>query len=176
MALPTPTKHDHGGDHAETNSPLRRGGVPLGRRLRGRRFDSGDDHHDNDDNHDDGRFDPVDPDDDNHDDDRFDDHGHDDTGTTTTATTTTPSGAPDHKGRHLHWFAGSVSGVGDSSLTVGVLWTGPNDGSLNGQTLTLNVPTAPGSATARTTGRSRWRRSRTATSSPSVPRATTPRA
>jgi hypothetical protein len=40
-----------------------------------------------------------------------------------------------------HWFAGSVSGVGSDTLTVGVLWTGPNDGSLNGQTLTLNVVT-----------------------------------
>jgi hypothetical protein len=40
-----------------------------------------------------------------------------------------------------HWFAGSVSAVGSSSLTVGVLWTGPHDGSLNGQTLTVGVPT-----------------------------------
>jgi len=40
-----------------------------------------------------------------------------------------------------HWFAGSVSAVGSSSLTVGVLWTGPHDGSLNGQTLTVSVPT-----------------------------------
>jgi len=50
-------------------------------------------------------------------------------------TTTTPNA----NGQHLHWFAGSVSSVGDSTITVGVLWTGPNDGDLNGQTLTLNV-------------------------------------
>ena len=40
---------------------------------------------------------------------------------------------------HLLWFAGQVSGVGSSTLTVGVLWTGPHDGVLNGQTLTVNV-------------------------------------
>ncbi|HWB21946.1 MAG TPA: DUF5666 domain-containing protein [Gaiellaceae bacterium] len=40
---------------------------------------------------------------------------------------------------HQQWFAGSVSAVGSSSLTVGVLWTGPHDGSLNGQTLTVAV-------------------------------------
>ena len=39
----------------------------------------------------------------------------------------------------LLWFAGQVSGVGSSTLTVGVLWTGPHDGELNGQTLTINV-------------------------------------
>lgn len=62
------------------------------------------------------------------------------TGTTTTtpAVTTTAAGGGRH--RHLHWFAGSVSGVGDTSLSVGVLWTGPNDGSFNGQTLTVAVP------------------------------------
>jgi len=37
------------------------------------------------------------------------------------------------------WFAGSVSAVGTGSLTLGVLWTGPHDGALNGQTLTLTV-------------------------------------
>jgi hypothetical protein len=37
------------------------------------------------------------------------------------------------------WFAGSVSAVGANSLTVGVLWTGPHDGSLDGQTLTVSV-------------------------------------
>ncbi len=40
-----------------------------------------------------------------------------------------------------HWFAGSVTAVGPSSITVGVLWTGPNDGSLNGQTVTVAVAT-----------------------------------
>ena len=40
---------------------------------------------------------------------------------------------------HLVWFAGQVSGVGSTTLTVGVLWTGPHDGALNGQTLTVNV-------------------------------------
>jgi hypothetical protein len=40
-----------------------------------------------------------------------------------------------------HWFAGTVTAVGPSSVTVGVLWTGPNDGSLNGQTVTVNVET-----------------------------------
>ena len=41
---------------------------------------------------------------------------------------------------HAQWFAGSVQSVGSSSVTVGVLWTGPHDGSLNGQTLTVAVP------------------------------------
>jgi trimeric autotransporter adhesin len=40
---------------------------------------------------------------------------------------------------HTQWFAGSVSAVGSSSLTLGVVWTGPHDGSLNGQTLTVAV-------------------------------------
>ncbi len=40
---------------------------------------------------------------------------------------------------HTHWFAGSVSTVGASSLTVGVLWTGPHDGSLNSQLTTVAV-------------------------------------
>jgi hypothetical protein len=40
------------------------------------------------------------------------------------------------------WFAGSVSAVSPTgSLTVGVLWTGPHDGALNGQSLTVSVPT-----------------------------------
>jgi hypothetical protein len=62
--------------------------------------------------------------------------------TTTTTTTTTP--APSTSDRHAngHWFAGSVSSVGSSSLTLGVLWTGPNDGSLNGQTVTVAVATS----------------------------------
>jgi Domain of unknown function (DUF5666) len=40
---------------------------------------------------------------------------------------------------HAQWFAGSVTAVGTDSLTVGVLWTGPHDGSLNGQTVTVSV-------------------------------------
>jgi len=40
------------------------------------------------------------------------------------------------------WFAGSVSAVSSNSLTVGVLWTGPHDGALNGQTLTVSVPSS----------------------------------
>jgi hypothetical protein len=40
---------------------------------------------------------------------------------------------------HSHWFAGTVTAVGTDSLSVGVLWTGPHDGTLNGQTLTLAV-------------------------------------
>ena len=56
---------------------------------------------------------------------------------TTPATTTTPTTtAPTKPG---HWFAGAVTGVGSNSLTVGVLWTGPNDGSLNGQSVTVAV-------------------------------------
>ena len=42
---------------------------------------------------------------------------------------------------HHQWFAGSVSVVGVNTLTVGVTWTGPHDGSLNGQTLMVAVPT-----------------------------------
>ena len=57
---------------------------------------------------------------------------------TTPATTTTTPGttAPTKPG---HWFAGTVTAVGSNSLTVGVLWTGPNDGSLNGQSVTVSV-------------------------------------
>ena len=51
-------------------------------------------------------------------------------------TFTTPSSS---QKAHLRWFAGQVSGVGSSTLTVGVLWTGPHDGELNGQTLTIDV-------------------------------------
>ncbi len=63
------------------------------------------------------------------------------TSSTSTVTTTVPAPAvtaPDFH-RQIHWFAGSVSSVGDNSLTVGVLWTGPNDGALNGQTVTVAV-------------------------------------
>ncbi|MGD0714748.1 MAG: DUF5666 domain-containing protein [Gaiellaceae bacterium] len=38
-----------------------------------------------------------------------------------------------------HWFAGSVTAVGSDSLSLGVLWTGPKDGQLNGQTVTVAV-------------------------------------
>jgi hypothetical protein len=58
-------------------------------------------------------------------------------GTTTSTTATTSGNSGTHP--HLHWFAGTVTGVGSSSLTVGVLWTGPHDGSLNGQTVTVAV-------------------------------------
>jgi hypothetical protein len=43
---------------------------------------------------------------------------------------------------HKHWFAGTVTAVESNMLTVGVLWTGPHDGSLNGQTVTVSVPTS----------------------------------
>src|SRR5215469_6950057 len=52
-------------------------------------------------------------------------------------------GTPPAAGQHVpvHWFAGTVTAVGPSSLTVGVLWTGPNDGSLNGQSVGVAVET-----------------------------------
>ena len=40
---------------------------------------------------------------------------------------------------HAHWFAGSVTAVGAASLSVNVLWTGPKDGQLNGQAVTIAV-------------------------------------
>jgi uncharacterized protein DUF5666 len=49
-----------------------------------------------------------------------------------------PTATPTAKA-HSHWFAGSVSAVGSSSLTVGVLWTGPHDSTLNGQSVTVSV-------------------------------------
>ena len=52
----------------------------------------------------------------------------------------TPPAAPDQRAA-AHWFAGTVTQVGPSSLAVGVLWTGPNDGSLNGQTVNVNAVT-----------------------------------
>jgi hypothetical protein len=52
----------------------------------------------------------------------------------------TPPAAPGQP-TAVHWFAGTVTQVGPSSLTVGVLWTGPNDGSLNGTTVNVNVAT-----------------------------------
>jgi hypothetical protein len=50
----------------------------------------------------------------------------------TPPTTTAPTGP-------AHWFAGTVTAVGSNSLTVGVLWTGPNDSTLNGQSVTVSV-------------------------------------
>ena len=38
-----------------------------------------------------------------------------------------------------HWFAGSVTTVGSDSLGLDVLWTGPKDGQLNGQDVTVSV-------------------------------------
>ncbi len=38
-----------------------------------------------------------------------------------------------------HWFAGSVTAVGADSLSLNVLWTGPKDGQLNGQAVTVAV-------------------------------------
>ena len=40
---------------------------------------------------------------------------------------------------HVHWFAGSVTTVGSDSVSLNVLWTGPHDGQLNGQTVTVAV-------------------------------------
>ena len=40
---------------------------------------------------------------------------------------------------HVHWFAGSVASVGSDSVSLNVLWTGPHDGQLNGQTVTVAV-------------------------------------
>ncbi len=59
-------------------------------------------------------------------------------GTTDGQDQTFTTGSPSQK-QHLRWLAGQVSGVGSSTLTLGVLWTGPHDGQLNGQTLTINV-------------------------------------
>jgi hypothetical protein len=50
-----------------------------------------------------------------------------------------PPAAPEQAA--AHWFAGTVMGVGQSSVTVGVLWTGPHDGYLNGQTVNVGVAT-----------------------------------
>jgi hypothetical protein len=57
--------------------------------------------------------------------------------TTLASTTTTPATTAPTQPRH--WFAGTVTAVGSNSLTVGVLWTGPNDSSLNGQSVTVSV-------------------------------------
>jgi hypothetical protein len=40
---------------------------------------------------------------------------------------------------HAHWFAGSVTAVGSDSVSLSVLWTGPHDGQLNGQAVTVAV-------------------------------------
>jgi hypothetical protein len=61
-------------------------------------------------------------------------------GTPITGATGSPGPVgPSSNRAHVHWFAGSVSLVGTSSLMVGVLWTGPNDGVLNGQTVAVTV-------------------------------------
>jgi hypothetical protein len=52
-----------------------------------------------------------------------------------TFTTQSSTTLPAHQ-----WFAGTVGAVGSDTLTVGVSWTGPHDGSLNGQTVTVAVP------------------------------------
>jgi hypothetical protein len=69
----------------------------------------------------------------------------------TTTTTTTTTANPTAQS-HSHWFAGSVSSVGSSSLTVGVLWTHQHDDSLNGQltTVAVNSDTQITSGKART--------------------------
>jgi hypothetical protein len=59
--------------------------------------------------------------------------------TTSTTTATTTTAANQQTRSHSHWFAGSVSSVGSSSLTVGVLWTRQHDDSLNGQVATVAV-------------------------------------
>ena len=59
--------------------------------------------------------------------------------TTTTGTTTTTAPTTPPVKAHAHWFAGAVSSVGGSSLTVDVLWTGQHDGSLNGTLVTVSV-------------------------------------
>jgi hypothetical protein len=61
----------------------------------------------------------------------------------TATTTMTTSAAPTAQApAPRQWFAGEVSSVGSESIAVGVLWTGPNDGALNGQTLNLGVVTS----------------------------------
>jgi hypothetical protein len=56
------------------------------------------------------------------------------------AATRSPSDSPPHVAKvHTHWFAGSVTAVGSDSLSLDVLWTGPKDGQLNGQTVTVAV-------------------------------------
>lgn len=47
-----------------------------------------------------------------------------------------PPGPPTAK-PSVHWFAGAVTAASDSSLGVDVLWTGKNDGSLNGQSVSV---------------------------------------
>jgi hypothetical protein len=44
-----------------------------------------------------------------------------------------------HARAHAHWFAGSVTAVGSDTLSLNVLWTGPKDGQLNGQSVTVAV-------------------------------------
>ena len=56
----------------------------------------------------------------------------------TAATRSAGGSSPVAKAR-AHWFAGSVTAVGADSLSVNVLWTGPKDGQLNGQAVTVAV-------------------------------------
>jgi hypothetical protein len=58
---------------------------------------------------------------------------------TGSTTTTTTAQAPSNGRGPAHWFAGAVTDVGTSTLTLDVLWTGPNDGSFDGQSVTVNV-------------------------------------
>jgi len=58
-------------------------------------------------------------------------------GTTThTTAVETKAAASAARGR---WFAGTVTSVTTGALTVGVLWTGPHDSALNGDTLTVAI-------------------------------------
>jgi len=59
--------------------------------------------------------------------------------TGSSVTTTTPLTTPRFPRTRHHWFAGSVASVGGSSLSVNVLWTGPHDGALNGETVNVAV-------------------------------------
>ena len=78
-----------------------------------------------------------------------------------------PDARPPRRG---HWFAGTVTAVGAELAHRRRLWTGPNDGSLNGQTVTVAVETQTRINQGRTTGRSPSRASARATSSRSGPR------
>ncbi len=61
------------------------------------------------------------------------------TGSSGATGSTSPSTAPLVQRTRHHWFAGSVASVGGSSLMVNVLWTGPHDGALNGQSVNVTV-------------------------------------
>lgn len=55
------------------------------------------------------------------------------------AATRSASGSTPGAKVRTHWFAGSVTAVGSDSLSLDVLWTGPKDGQLNGQSVTVAV-------------------------------------